>query len=96
MSHKSKRRKLHFGIDGPRATEGRPFSPAAMPVGGPWDFDEFERRHEELRYRLTPDCKVHLRFNGIATQEALKKLITYLEMGIGDFPKNANNSQAQD
>jgi len=31
---------------------------------------------------------VHIQFNGIATREAIRKLINYLEMTIGDFPKN--------
>jgi len=93
MSHKTKKRKANFvGV-----------GPARRVVNDSRDFDEFERRaerhaarHEELRYRLTPDCKVHLQFNGIATQEALRKLIAYLEMGIADFPKNSDKSQTQD
>jgi len=94
MSHKSKKRKAKF---------------SAMPVasrivqGTPPDFDEFERRaarhaarNEELRYRIAPDCKVHIQFNGIATQDALRKLINYLEMGLGDFPRNADDSPTQE
>ena len=68
-----------------------------------FDHAEFERelerraaRHEELRYRIAPDCKVHIQFNGIATQGAIKKMISYLEMGIGDFPRNAEDSATRD
>jgi len=60
------------------------------------DFGHVAARHEELRYRIAPDCKVQIRFNGVATQEAIRKLINYLEMGIGDFPRNADNSATQD
>jgi hypothetical protein len=87
MSHKSKERKARESF------------PAPARAGTPPDFEDFERRaerhaarHEELRYRLAPDCKVHIQFNGIATQEALRKLIRYLEMGIDDFPKNVDDS----
>jgi hypothetical protein len=65
-------------------------------------FDEIQRqaerhaaRHEELRYRIASDCKVHIQFNGIATQDALRKLITYLEMSVGDFPKDTDSSPIQ-
>ena len=70
---------------------------------GPVDFDEFERknalreaRHEELRYRIAPDCKAHIQFKGIATQDAIRKLISHLEMGIADFPKNVDDSATQE
>jgi hypothetical protein len=56
---------------------------------------EFERRQarsEELRYRIAPDCKVHIQFNGIATQDAIRKLIAYLQMSIQDFPQNVEES----
>ena len=94
MSHKSKKRNAKFfgGWNAPRVMQGPPP-----------DFDEFERReerraarHEELRYRIAPDCKVHIQFNGIATQEALRKLIDYIEMALVDFPKDAANSPTQD
>ena len=61
-------------------------------------FDEFERRaarHEELRFRIAPDCKVLLSFNGIVTQSAIRKLISYLELSIGDFPKDNDSSSPQ-
>jgi hypothetical protein len=53
---------------------------------------EVERRQarsEGLAYRIAPDCKVHIQFNGIATQDAIRKLIAYLQMSIEDFPQNA-------
>lgn len=66
------------------------------------DFDEIQRqferrlaRHEELRYRIAPDCRVQIQFNGIATQEAIRKLIHYLEIGIGDFPDTAYDSSTE-
>lgn len=56
------------------------------------DFNrEVERRQarsEGLAYRIAPDCKVHIQFNGIATQDAIRKLIAYLQMSIEDFPQN--------
>jgi len=74
-----------------------------MYAAAPADFDEFERRaerraarHEELRYRIAPDCKVHIIFDGIATQDALRKLISYIQMGIDNFPNDANNSPIPD
>jgi len=76
--------------------------PTAGPATSDFDFDEFERknalreaRHEELRYRIAPDCKVHITFKGIATQDAIRKLISYLEIGIADFPKDAEESAIQ-
>ena len=92
MSHKSEKRKLRRAI-GIRETIYGP-TPAIKHVTAP-DFDDFERRaarHEELRYRIGPDCRVMLQFNGIATQEAIRKLIQYLEMGISDFPSLAEKS----
>lgn len=93
MSHKSKKRKSELFAFPPV------FPPAARAIRGtPPDFDELQRRaernaarHEELRYRIAPDCKVHIQFNGIPTQEALRKLINYLEMGIADFPMNPDD-----
>jgi hypothetical protein len=37
-----------------------------------------------------------MHFTGTATQEAIRKLIDYLEMGIGDFPKSAGHSSTPD
>jgi hypothetical protein len=91
MSHKSKERQAQNIL--------LPSSPKAMKDYAIYDHAEFERqfersaaRHEELRYRIAPDCKVHIQFNGIATQEAIRKLIGYLEIGIVDFPKDADKS----
>jgi len=93
MKHKSKDRKRRNNFPGPVA---------AHASGTPPDFDEFERRaerhaarHEELRYRLASECRVHILFNGIVTQHALKKLISYLEMSITDFPKDSDESPTQ-
>ena len=90
MSHKSKKRKAK--------SFGNRIAPMVM-TGSPQDFEAFERReerraarHEELRYRLAPDCRVYIQFNGITTQEALRKLISYIEMALVDFPKDADNS----
>jgi hypothetical protein len=99
MSHKSKKRKAR------KAPEFLYPAPAYLSSGSgpPPDFAEFERqaarreaRHEELRYRIAPDCKVHIQFNGIATREAIRKLINYLEMAIGDFPKNDDDLSTQE
>ena len=97
MSHKSKKHRRFLVSPGPP----RPAKPSRVPVD--FDLDEFERknalreaRHEELRYRIAPDCKVHIQFKGIATQDAIRKLIGYLEMGMADFPKNVDDSATQD
>jgi hypothetical protein len=85
MSHKSKKRKISKGAVSLMATPQIP-SPHFV------DFELMAARHEVLRYRLAPECKVQLQFDGIATQEAIRKLIQYLEMGISDFPRNTDNS----
>jgi len=89
MSQKSKKQKLRL----------HQVPVPMVELGTPPSFLEFERlgsRHEELRYRLAPDCKVHIQFNGVATQDAISKLIKYLELGISDFPKDTGNSSTHD
>jgi cytochrome c2 len=81
--HKSKRAKA----SGPELGSVVQYAPAPADL-----YREMERRQarsEELRYRIAPDCKVHIQFDGIATQNAIRKLIAYLQMGIEDFPENA-------
>ena len=46
---------------------------------------------ENLQYRLTDDCKVRVLFEGAVSQEAISKLIAYLNLGIDAFPKKAGN-----
>lgn len=41
---------------------------------------------ESLTIRLSSDCKAHIQYEGLVTQEAIKKLIKYLELGIDDYP----------
>src|SRR5205823_3174636 len=41
---------------------------------------------EDLQYRLTDDCKVRVLFEGSVSQEAISKLIAYLNLGIDAFP----------
>ena len=70
-------------------------APAALRAGrGPdysyRDFERLQARSEGLAYRIAPDCKVHIQFNGIATQDAIRKLIAYLQMSIEDFPQNSD------
>jgi hypothetical protein len=97
MGQKSKKRKAPtVPHPSPPVAYGGWTSVAPGPIP---DFAEIERqaarreaRREELRYRLAPDCKVHIQFNGIATQGAIRKLISYLEMAIGDFPENGGDS----
>jgi hypothetical protein len=60
------------------------------------DFNLFLAMHEELRIRIASDCKVLIQFKGIVTQLAIRKLITYLEMALVDFPKNAEEPATQD
>jgi len=85
MSHKSKKRKL---------SKGAVSVLTAQPVPPPnfLDFERFAARHEVLQYRLASDCSVQLQFDGMATQEAVRKLIQYLEMGLSDFPTNTDSS----
>jgi hypothetical protein len=47
---------------------------------------------ENLQYRLTDDCKVRVLFEGSVSQEAVSKLIAYLNLGIDAFP----NKKAKD
>ena len=83
MGHKHKKKRA------------KPYEPFFAPLpGGPPPADfyrEIERRQarsEEMRYRIDPDCKVHIQFDGIATQNAIRKLIAYLQMSIEDFPES--------
>ena len=69
--------------------------PEVVPDPDFFDFDHVAGRNEELRYRLAPGCKVHVRFTGIATQAAIRKLISYLELGISDFPRDTDHSSTQ-
>ena len=41
---------------------------------------------ESLQYRLTDDCKVRVLFEGSVSQEAIAKLIAYLNLGVDAFP----------
>ena len=91
MSHKSKKRKAKDYSSIPGYAHSIAL-PARAPM--PAEFYEIQRqaelraaRHEELRYRIAPECKVHIQFDGIATKEAIRKLIHYLKMGIDDFPE---------
>lgn len=70
-------------------------SPRDMAWNGD-SYDDFERRNEVLKYRIAPDCKVHLQFSGIATQDAIRKLIAYLQMSIDDFPLNSEAPSTRD
>jgi hypothetical protein len=62
----------------------------------PLDLNLSLAMHEELKFRIGSDCKVLIQFNGIVTQSAIRKLITYLEMALVDFPKNSDKSATQD
>jgi len=44
---------------------------------------------EDLQYRVSEDCKVRVLFEGAVTQEAIKKLVAYLQLGMDDFPSKA-------
>lgn len=44
---------------------------------------------DELHLRISEDCKAHLLFEGIITQEAIAKLIKYLELGTDNYPTKA-------
>jgi hypothetical protein len=48
---------------------------------------------ENLQYRLTDDCKVRVLFEGSVSQEAISKLIAYLNLGIDAFPSKKANEQ---
>jgi cytochrome c2 len=83
--HKSKRAKRY----GPGLGSVVQYGPAAAPADLYREMERRQARSEELRYRIAPDCKVHIQFDGIATQTAIRKLIAYLQMGIEDFPEHA-------
>ena len=44
---------------------------------------------ENLQYRISDECKARVLFEGTVTQEAIKRLIQYLQIGIEDFPSKA-------
>lgn len=51
---------------------------------------EQETFTETLQYRISGDSRVRLLFDGAVTQEAIEKLIAYLELGKDDFPSKAD------
>ena len=66
-------------------------SPAT--VGRPASAIEQESFTETLQYRISGDSKVRLLFDGAVTQEAIEKLIAYLNLGKDDFPSKADLEQ---
>jgi hypothetical protein len=93
MSRKSKKRKARKAIHD-HATGLWPLATSIRQATAP-DFVDFNRvaaRHEALQYRIAPDCKVVIQFTGMATQDAIRKLIKYLEMGLDDFPVDSDRS----
>jgi len=52
-------------------------------------------RREELQFRIATDCKAHILLEGNVTQEAIRKLITYLEMSLKDFAEEVKDSTTQ-
>jgi hypothetical protein len=74
-----------------------PVMPSILAAAAPHpDLNLSLAMHEELQLRIASDCKVLIQFKGIATQSAIRKLITYLEMALGDFPKNSDKSATQE
>lgn len=51
---------------------------------------EEETFTETLQYRISGNSKVRLLFDGAVTQEAIEKLIAYLELGKDDFPSKVD------
>ncbi len=92
MGHRSKKSKRWSGIDGGLPRQYAPL-PACLPSASPSDVDRFFARHEELSLRIASECTVHIQFNGIVTQSALRKLISYLELSVGDFPNDVSPVQ---
>lgn len=43
-------------------------------------------REEELKWRISQDCGVQIRFEGHVTQEALQKLVALLNLSQDDYP----------
>jgi hypothetical protein len=64
--------------------------PAAFPGAIP-PHPELYLRREELKFRLSSDCTAHIYFNGIPTQSSIRKLISYLEMSVVDFPLTSDS-----
>ena len=52
--------------------------------------------HEVLQLRIAYNCSVFIQFKGLATQSAIRKLITHLEMALADFPEDPVKSATQD
>ena len=107
MGHKAKRSKKRKtrASQSPNVTnpldEGFPstFSPEVAPlracIPGPplaKGFGFSLVMNEELHFRIAYNCKVFIQFKGIATQSAIRKLITYLEMALVDFPEDSDKS----
>jgi hypothetical protein len=74
--------------------------PARVPPGGgvitssrPATTIEQDPFTETLQYRISGDSRVRLLFDGAVTQEAIEKLIAYLELGKDDFPPRAELEQ---
>jgi hypothetical protein len=45
-----------------------------------------EREAEELKWRISQDCGVQIRFEGHVTREALQKLVALLDLSKDDYP----------
>ena len=79
-----------------RANLPQPVSPGVARHGDFYFDLNDQARNEELRYRIAPDCKVHIQFSGIATQDAIRKLIAFLQMSIDDFPQNSEEPSTRE
>jgi hypothetical protein len=44
-----------------------------------------------MRFRIGPACGAHIIFEGAVTQEAVRKLIAYLEMSVESYPEKIKN-----
>jgi len=51
---------------------------------------------EELLYRLAPDCKARVIFEGVVTPGAIQKLIRHLELTAEDFPRMPQAAPTRD
>lgn len=51
---------------------------------------------ETLQYRISGDSRVRLLFDGMVTQEAIEKLISYLQLGKDDFPSRFDLARPAD
>jgi len=91
MSKKSKKPKGPKGLNN-FGGKGRITNVQTAPMPFSPEWERWMRRREELKFRLGPDCKAQITFEGTITQAAIKRLIDYLQMSLNDFPETEDST----